>query len=137
METPVPAWSSTEGEPPDIPVEILTTAGRESNGSVHQERWRSARRVRTAAKTMLLFLALAAVSVFIPGLHFFLVPGFLLAAFVGGGIAFSRGTTVAAKNVPCPNCGQMALFERENPKWPLHVHCEHCDAEMSIRVRAS
>lgn len=61
-------------------------------------------RTKRAAKTGGTFLALATGSVFIPGLHFVLVPGFFIASIVYGLKTYKQEYYQDMSQVSCPNC---------------------------------
>jgi hypothetical protein len=89
-------------------------------------------RVKLVALRVGIFVILAMVAVFIPVLHFVLVPAFLIAA-VFAGIAASRfGQKVTSGEVNCPHCGQKIVIPPAPLRWPMACVCQGCASTVRI-----
>ena len=115
-----------------VAVGILATSGEEGDGTIMVVPWSSSVRLQAAVKVSGALLLAAIGAVFLPGLHFVLVPLLLLAAVVGGIYRFTRGETVSADSLNCPVCSQKLSYEQDNPSWPLALQCSACGAQMTV-----
>lgn len=89
-------------------------------------------RLKISAKKALTFLLLALVSVFVPVLHFFLVPLFLLLAAVFGIKAFSTQYRLQfEKPSACTKCNQQ-LSEEFLLAEDLRLKCGSCFAHYFV-----
>jgi len=74
----------------------------------------------------------AVISVFLPILHFILVPGLL---FIGPFIAFAMYQTqseILPFAVPCPKCQASVPIAKSKETWPLQDICVQCKSEITI-----
>lgn len=83
-------------------------------------------RTLRAAKFFAIFLGLAFASVFVPALHFVLVPLFSLAAVACAAVYFLQKQEVAKAQGPCPYCSKPTLLKRANMDLEFRDSCEHC-----------
>lgn len=79
-----------------------------------------------ALKFFGIFLALAFVSVFIPVLHFVLVPAFSLSAVGSAVMLFLQAEEVAEAKGTCPYCGKETALKRAMIAKEFRDSCEHC-----------
>jgi len=107
------------------PSPILVTVTRPSPG----------KRLARAARGAGIFWAVAAGCVFLPGLHFVLVPTFLLAGVVAG-MRHLRDTEVTSRvHGACPRCGHeqdFAAGNRLTPTWSLD--CPTCHNTLTLTL---
>jgi len=121
-----------------INVVVKTWDGRSSKkGNVSVESWEKPERLRRAIKTLGLGWGLAFISIFLPGAHFFLVPGF----FVGGPVAAylvsrQRSVVLGGEGI-CPNCGAKLIIVRGPVQWPLEDVCTQCQNHVRIEEDTS
>lgn len=83
-------------------------------------------RARRAAARLGMTWGAAVFCVFIPLLHFVLVPSLLL---LGPFVAWQtwRATVLlVAGTVTCPKCQAQAALEEGTAGWPARLHCGHC-----------
>lgn len=79
-----------------------------------------------------IFFTLAIVSVFIPVLHFILVPAFLVASVLAG-ISASRFTSKATGgSVKCPHCKAAIQFGEAPLSWPMSYVCQSCASSVKV-----
>ena len=91
------------------------------------------RRVGRAVAAFLLFLLLAAVSVFIPAAHFLLVPGFLITAFVMLAIRLGQRAVVVSARGTCPDCGvEQELDLPKSWRLPMDTACRKCQRRLTL-----
>jgi len=92
-------------------------------------------RLARAFKAGGIFWAVAAGCVFLPGLHFVLVPGFLVVGVVAGFKHLRDQEIVSSVRGPCPRCGLEQTFVAGNhltPSWPLG--CSACHTNLSLTL---
>lgn len=90
-------------------------------------------RMRKAAKSYLIFLGLAVAAIFVPILHFILVPGFLLLSIFMAINAYVDGVEIANIELKCEKCNSdITLPEKRADQYPFWVKCTHCQTEYRI-----
>jgi hypothetical protein len=92
-----------------------------------------AERIKRAAVVFGAFLAVAIVALPIPIVHFMLVPGGLLLAFVFGGLRLREQAIFRDVSGGCPFCGtqqHFPLFGRF--RLPKDVHCAKCGRKLTL-----
>ena len=85
------------------------------------------------------FWAIAGACIFIPGLHFVLVPGFLLIGIVTGVMRVRDAETVVRVHGVCPRCKFEQDFTAGNrfaPTWRLDCRACHNHLELALTDRA-
>ena len=95
------------------------------------------RRVARALKAGGLFWAIAAGCVFIPGLHFVLVPSFLVIGVATGFRHLRDEQVVSSVRGACPRCGLEQAFAAGNrltPRWSLD--CPGCHTNLTLTLDA-
>lgn len=84
--------------------------------------------------------ALAVACVFIPLLHFVLVPGFFLVGPVLAWLAWlavRQTVRVTSASITCPKCGKDAPIEAGTTGWPVSMRCASCGTTFSARSEHS
>ena len=92
-------------------------------------------RLARAFKAGGIFWAVAAGCVFLPGLHFVLVPGFLVVGVAAGFKHLRDEEIVSSVHGPCPRCGVEQTFAAGNrltPSWSLD--CPSCHTNLSLTL---
>jgi len=117
----------------EVPVRLEVDRNA-SQGVMRVLRYRAAeRRMRALGLLFGLWLA-AAISIFIPVAHFFLVPGLFVAGIVMAWRAYRReeeGIDVRGK---CPNCEDEIVLALEKERaLPLWRRCPKCNASVGIQ----
>ncbi len=90
-------------------------------------------RVVGALKLLALLWLCALAAVFIPILHFVLVPGLLLAGPVFALRRFGRTVQVTARELACPKCKRPVPIEEGATGWPVRLLCPECSARLALR----
>jgi hypothetical protein len=107
-------------------------SNHEETGQVEVANLSTPERITIVATRSGIFLTLAAVSIFIPVLHFILVPGFIVAA-VAAGLSSSRySQKLTGGSVPCPHCKQLVTLKEMPLKWPLASICQNCASTVRL-----
>ena len=97
-------------------------------------------RLARAFKAGGIFWAVAAGFVFLPGLHFVLVPGFLVAGVVAGFKHLRDEEIVSSVRGPCPRCGVQQTFAAGNrltPSWSLDRPVCHANLSLALDTGAA
>lgn len=110
----------------------LATHDARSDGEVAVRRWSGMDRTRRAIVALAGFWALAIVSIFIPALHFVLVPAFLLIGPIAAVLLARQKSTVLGGRGVCPACSEPFFIEGGTESWPLQDVCESCRAAVTI-----
>lgn len=79
----------------------------------------------------LLWLA-AVFSVFVPILHFVLVPGFLLAGLIFGYASWHTRAELSHGEFVCPNCKRTNTLPRMGESFPYVTRCEGCSFTLTL-----
>ncbi|HKT59070.1 MAG TPA: hypothetical protein VJQ46_03405 [Gemmatimonadales bacterium] len=90
-------------------------------------------RIKRAAVVFGAFVAVAIVALPIPIVHFMLVPGGLLLAFVLGGLRLREAAIFRDVSGRCPFCGteqHFPLFGRF--RLPRAVYCSNCGRKLTL-----
>jgi hypothetical protein len=94
-------------------------------------------RLARAAKALGTFWVIAAGCVFVPGLHFVLVPTFVVVGLAAGAARLRDRRTVAGVHGVCPRCGceqDFASGNRLAATWALD--CPACHTNLQLTVDA-
>jgi hypothetical protein len=112
------------GSPPS-PVVVTVTSASPSQ------------RLTRAARSAAVLWAFAGGFVFLPGLHFVLVPTFLILGLLAGLRQLRATEIVAGVHGACPRCGREQDFTAGNrltPSWSLD--CSACHNTLTLTVEA-
>lgn len=94
-------------------------------------------RVKRAVKTFTVLLAAAVFSILIPVLHFVLVPGFFISAFVMSILRFNQVSYIELNNFKCPKCSELLTEKKifQSKKEGLSkIYCLNCRTNMKMEV---
>ena len=84
-------------------------------------------RLIAGLKVMGMCWGIAILTVFVPVLHFVLVPGFLIGGIVGFFIRFRLTELMESTQAKCPECGQTFEIKNFSFNWPLRKNCPKCE----------
>lgn len=119
----------------DLPASLSVFGAKPSPVLVTVTHPSPGKRLARAARGAGIFWAVAGGCVFLPGLHFVLVPTFLLVGIVAG-MRHLRDTEVASRvHGACPRCGQeqdFAAGNRLTPTWSLD--CPICHNTLTLTL---
>jgi len=125
------------GEQEDLSASLAAFGAPPRHATVTVVRASPGRRFRRAARAGALCWAIAAGCVFLPGLHFVLVPGFFVAGIAVGIRHLREQEVVARVRGACPRCGLEQEFAAGNgltPTWALD--CPACHTTLSLTLDA-
>ena len=87
-----------------------------------------------ALKTLGIFWGLAFCSIFLPGVHFVLVPAFFL---LGPYFAWNRYKVtehLIASEFQCPECEKTVIIKEQARHFPLELVCSSCKYVLKVNV---
>lgn len=119
-----------------IPIELSLHRHETTTGVAHVVARSLLGRVGRASVALGGAWAVAVLGVFIPILHFFLVPAFLVTGVVLALVRLREGATLVTLEGACPRC--RTPRRRENLGRFLDgrtVHCDGCGEQMRLHVR--
>ncbi|RME15702.1 MAG: hypothetical protein D6797_06115 [Bdellovibrio sp.] len=85
-------------------------------------------RIKAALKSSIVLFLLAVGFVFIPILHFILVPAFLIASIVVFWMTFSITHKITTRALKCPGCHKEISLKSQSPEFPIRFSCPECQA---------
>ncbi len=92
-------------------------------------------RWKRSLKIFFILFGISIFSIFVPVLHFVLVPGFLIAAGVMAWLTFQESKFIDLANVPCPKCSapfsEKGLHPNKKQKF-IKIYCYHCRTNMKL-----
>jgi hypothetical protein len=92
----------------------------------------TAERLQRGGKTLGVCWLVAFVCIFVPILHFILVPlFFLLGLFLGGSVWMSKSEILEGE-ITCPNCKKVNQLPKDAESWPMQRRCEGCSFSLTI-----
>jgi hypothetical protein len=94
-----------------------------------------AARAGRASLALLGLWAIAGVCIFIPGAHFVLVPGFLLAGLIAAAIRFGQDHSLVEVVGVCPRCKVQRHFGNAGRfRDGGAIHCNACGSQLEVHV---
>ncbi len=114
-----------------LEVEILSRDGSIREGYLILKERTPQERIKRAVQAFFLWMLAAGVSVFIPVLHFILVPAFVLVAFFMAANGLFDVFQIESGHIICNHCGTNNIVDAQPETYPLHIDCDHCDARMT------
>lgn len=76
--------------------------------------------------------ALAFACIFLPLVHFVLVPGFILAGPLVLFFYVNTPALIESGSGSCPDCGEVLEIAKTQAKFPLKDQCEHCQTPIKV-----
>lgn len=111
------------------------TEHQSTQGFVERRDYTLQERLRRMFKVAGLLLAAAFVSVFVPILHFFLVPVLLLCAVVFGVATWLDKAEILRGEFSCPQCQKLNTLSRGSESFPSTTRCQHCYFTVKLDVK--
>ena len=130
----VDAWKSLGSS---LLVEILGDSGGQSRGDIYLQRWDRRDRMVRALQYFGACWGLAIFCIALPILHFFLVPGLLIAGPLLGFYIFDQASVVLGGFGKCPKCSEELKIERGPEKFPMKDVCSRCYENVRVQPFAS
>lgn len=117
-----------------VTIEIVLTSatGKHQAAVVMIEEWSPRERFRRGLKFLGICWGAAILAIFIPILHFVLVPLLVLAGPAVGYYIYQQERMMRGGQSVCPNCGAALKIEKGPAKWPAEEMCTACHTMLSI-----
>lgn len=113
-------------------VRVKSSGGGETAGHLQCEYLDESSRRKKAVQAAAILGGLALVSLFIPIAHFFLVPGFIIAA-IWAYLFFSKQSgTLKESQVTCPSCEKTIRVPSGPLNFPIQQACDSCRMLVTI-----
>jgi len=124
----------------EIKISVQSRDNREipnTSATVIKVEWDKTERTKNAARLFLIMIASTFVSIFIPILHFILVPSLFIASFVFALDKMSEKFRNEGGKGECPKCHQE--FAVQPSKWGIRItnNCNHCHEDLEMFLPAS
>jgi hypothetical protein len=117
-----------------IKIQVETISGNPTSGEIMITKLSKNQRMKTAFKKLFFFGGIAIFSVFLPVLHFFLVPLFLILGIVFGVKSYRVDSCLVSGNGSCPHCKEGINFKSNDLVWPILVKCHKCSRDLNISM---
>lgn len=104
----------------------------ETVGRLDVARWDKPARLRRAFKFFSVSLAATLAAVFIPGLHFILVPVGLITTLIGPAVVYSRTSKIAGGSAVCPYCSKDFPIAARPERYPFDDICTNCQRHVTV-----
>lgn len=103
-----------------------------THATVTKVEWDKTERTKNALRTFGIMFAFTFASVFVPILHFVLVPSLFIASFVLAMDKMGEKVRSEGGTGECPKCQQM--FKVQPSKWGIRITncCDHCPEELEM-----
>lgn len=109
----------------------------DSPASLRLRGWTAGERRRRAVQAWALCWGLALAAVFLPVLHFVLVPALFVAGPVAGLMRLRESLTVLGAAGACPACGESQTFAVSGAwRESVRLRCEKCGRAIELRAPA-
>ena len=103
-----------------------------THGKIFAEHWEEKDRIRRGMKWAAMFFGFACIAVLIPGLHFILVPSFLIASPIIGYKMYQQDHAILGGLANCPECQKEITLAASFHRLPVKDVCNHCFCEVTI-----
>jgi hypothetical protein len=115
-----------------VAVLLKTIAGKEQPDTIELIHWTPPQRTMRALKALGLFWGLAILAVFLPVIHFVLVPAFLILGPIFAINTYKQDASIVAKDLSCPECKAILKVSSQKMKWPLLLTCGDCKTRIYL-----
>ena len=103
-----------------------------TRGTVTQVFWDKAERSKNAVRTLGTFLLATFVSIFIPILHWILVPGLLVTSFVLALDKLNETERSEGGTAECPKCHKEFAVQGSKGLARISNNCQHCGEDLEL-----
>jgi hypothetical protein len=111
------------------------TDQQSSQGFVERRELQLPERLRRMFKVAGLLLIAAVIAVFVPLLHFVLVPILLICAIVFGVATWMGRAEIRRGEYTCPLCNKLNTLSRESDNFPRSTRCQHCYGTLHLSLK--
>lgn len=126
---------STDNNKIEMPVILVSPQGNNAPATVSILEWSPRQRTIRAFKALGICWGLALFCVFIPVLHFILVPLFFLGGPIAAYVLYRREKTLLGGQGQCPNCQQPFSVAPGTLSWPYKDLCTGCQTIITVEPK--
>lgn len=105
-----------------------------SNGDATVRQYSSAERFLRVFKVIGIAWGVAVLFIFVPILHFFLVPLFLIGGLILGIMNGVEKGRVVSSHVNCANCEKEVSLKDQSDSWPKELRCGSCSVTLTLEI---
>jgi hypothetical protein len=110
-------------------------ADHESEASLDVQELTTSERTKGALKKLGLFWAMAVGSIFLPVMHFVLVPTFFIVGIVQCSLTFQLTKILHESELTCPKCKSKFMLPASAFNWPKREACPKCQSPLLIQMK--
>jgi hypothetical protein len=115
-----------------VTLTLEDSARAPASAVVRVRRLSAATRAGRALRALAVLWLAALAAVPLPGLHFFLVPGFLVAGLVSAVVRARATVALDDASLSCPKCAAAVPVEPDTTGWPARLLCPPCGARLRL-----
>ena len=118
-----------------IPVKVSSRNYHELQatlGEIQKVEFDKKDRARNAVKAFFILLAATFCAIFVPILHFILVPTFFMAMFIVSMNKYGEMSRNLGGSAECPKCHEVFVIEKSKYQARLTDTCNHCHDDLEI-----
>ncbi len=116
-----------------IKIIVAMDADKQSEAPARVRNFSSSERLMSGLKFLGMCWGIAILSILVPVLHFFLVPGFLLGGIIVFFIRYNRKDFIESMKIVCPNCQRDFEIANLSFNWPLRQACPQCQMILLLK----
>ncbi len=116
-----------------VQIVVAMDADRQAESVVLARDFNHAERFLSGLKFLAMCWGIAVISILVPILHFFLVPGFLVGGIAIFFIRYCRKDYLELAELSCPNCHKAFRLEKLSFNWPLRQACPSCEKILLLK----
>ena len=105
----------------------------ETTGFVERRDLSTHERLMRALRILAILWLVAGITVFVPILHFVLVPGFFLLGILFSVTTWMGKGEIAKGAITCPNCKKAMEIGKEAEGWPRVQRCTGCAFTLTVK----
>ena len=115
-----------------LQVRVLGQNDKQTLGEVTFQTWDQKTRLKRAGKSLMTGLGFTIVAVFIPGVHFILVPLLFLGSPIFSYFVYHQESAILGGSSLCPGCSKEFKIVKSKDIWPLKDICAFCQENVTI-----
>ncbi len=95
------------------------------------------RRIKKAVRNLAICWTLMIAGIFVPMLHFVIVPGFFLLGLFMTANGYIDDIEISAGELTCDQCKSSIAISRHDDQWPIWVRCATCQIDIGVEKLAN
>jgi hypothetical protein len=115
-----------------VQVIVAMNAAHHNTANIEVKSLAYAERMANALKTLAMIWGIGIACVFVPVLHFFLVPTAIIVGIAMSLRKFGLAHQFTKGEIDCPDCHKKFAADQRPFNWPKHRACPHCQVRLLI-----